>query len=301
MRLIFIFMLTNSFINAQDTLEYRNYIDYERRDPLATAKNTIITRDGNFLPDGLYCFTGYKKDFELLLKTNESVWSRADIKINGKSKLYLVGEIKDFIKVGVWTLKFKNNYSSKHNPIIPSEVWVENYLYAIGAKEARYKFFNNDMNCKIQSYSLGQRTLCRDAVNNVYFSETYAPLYFGETDVLSYERRVGCGYYVKYEEDKKKGRKNKRKTHSLLINDDVSIDARRQGDTIKTQFEVKIRQVPDIYVSLHITEVIRDNKLVYFNIDEQRNLPEKKENEFKGYNFYPEIMYNLAPCWELGR
>jgi len=54
-------------------------------------------------------------------------------------------------------------------------------------------------------------------------------------------------------------------------------------------------------VEINITEVIRNNKLVYFNIDEYRNLPEKAEERFKDYNFYPEIMYNLAPCWELGR
>lgn len=82
---IFFIITLVSFINAQDTLRYKDFIDYERRDHFAMVENTIITRDGDFLPNGLYCFEGDKKDFELLLNTISGEYLILLIKINCKA------------------------------------------------------------------------------------------------------------------------------------------------------------------------------------------------------------------------
>ena len=61
--LTIIFILTiNIFANAQDTLMYKDYIDYERNDHIARVKSTILTKTGDFLSDGNYCFKGNTED-----------------------------------------------------------------------------------------------------------------------------------------------------------------------------------------------------------------------------------------------
>ena len=290
-------MVISPFINAQDTLEYRSYIDYERRDHLAMTKNTIITRDGKFLADASYCFAGNKKDFDFLLKSNRTLRKKNDLIINNKSELYLIGEIKDSIKAGVWILVIKNTDIRDKRAIIDS-VRIENYLPIGGPKEARYRYYNTNMKCNIQPSNYYQDIRCRDSINNISFSEQNIS-YKERPDIGRYMRSVSCQYLA--EREKFVREREEWEKYKTVLKDYIYMSSKKEGDTIKTHFRVDTHLHNHIFVEINIIEVIRNDKLVYFNIEEYRNLPEKIKDEFKEYNFYPEIMYNLAPCWKLGR
>ena len=104
---IFLFLIVSNTLYAQDTLQYKNYIDYERNDHIARVKSTILTKSGDFLPDGVYTFKGNAEDFDLLLKTSQTTM-RKELNINDDDIFYLSGKIKDSIKVGDWYLKIKD-------------------------------------------------------------------------------------------------------------------------------------------------------------------------------------------------
>lgn len=292
---LFFIIIFVPLLTAQDTLMYKNYIDYERRDHFAVVKNTIITRDGSFLPNGSYCFRGNKKDFELLLKTSSAIWVHKNVKIDSKSELYLVGEIKDSIKVGIWKLIIKNK-DLEGNQNVMDSMQIENYLPIGGPKMDRYRYFNTNMQCEIQPPNYKQDIRCRDTLNRIYFSEHFAS-FKEEPDVGRYMRHVSCYYPVEKENYVRE--RDEWEKYEVVMNDMIRMDSWKKGDTIRTYLRADAFLQNHIFVDIKIIEVIRDNKLVYFNID--KDLPEKIEERFKDYNFYPEIMYNLTPCWELGR
>lgn len=275
----FLFLMgINSFIMAQDTLQYKNYIDYERNDHIARVKSTILTKTGDFLSDGNYCFKGNTEDFDLLLKTSQTTM-RKKLNINNDDIFYLSGKIKDSIKVGDWYLKVRDRPIIKEfsNTVDSIRVGSYNYVRSNYIADIRYFFYEN-MTC--YTTEITGSLNCIDSRGHSFY---YSP---SPNGYRTYRTNF-CGDY-KYE-----------------------INIFNRNDTITTHFRIDMEEyIPSKYtmergahlrdyIQITTVEVIKDNKLIKFSITREEDIKSDKFQKMTTYDFYPEFRYHLSKCWEL--
>jgi len=271
----FLFLIMCSFINAQDTLQYKNYIDYERNDHIARVKSTVLTKTGDFLPDGVYCFEGNAEDFDLLLKTSRPTM-RKKFNINDNDILYLTGRIKDSIKTGDWYIKNSNKpIISTLNHTIDS-IKIESYNYDLHKFSSPKYFFYENTICNTQEIT--NRLICTNSLGQSFN--------YGQGSNHSYRKNF-CNEY-KYE-----------------------VYTYNRNDTIITNFEIEMEEyIPSKYtggngtlikdnIHILIIEIVKNHKLVKFQIKREDNINADKYQKMKEYDFYPEFRYNFSKCWKL--
>lgn len=282
---LFVLLFFSQFVLAQDTLAYNNYIDYYRSGYFTpNIKSTILTRDGKFLADGDYCFTGNKKDFDLLFKTLRAT-SNKKYYLTKCSNISLIGTIKDSVKIGDWKIIIHNLEISENNKTVTDTIKLGTYNKT--PYPQRKNFFNGTNNCKSSMGPVYIEVSCseRDSIGSNFFSEqNYVYPIQSFDGIKVYTRRNSCEYISEDEGD-------------FIVREDTRVISIKKNDTLITSFDLRLDSKN--WMHLTFTEVIKEDKLVYFSIDEKYNVNNKVLEKLKNMDIYSEIMFNLSKCWEL--
>lgn len=317
-------ILFSNWAFSQETLPYSEYIDYYRQN----VKSTILDKEGVFLKNGKYKFSGSSKDFRFLL-SNILKYNLEDFKTS--DTFVYEGEIKDSVKVNVWRLIL--NRENKE-------------LDLVYRKEKETGLAGVDFNSKDNNYGLSNKM--------INLNQYYETGHLGFTDVggimLSHYNFRNNDYYItkteNYSDDNnkfitkfnvinkknnsiiysesslhranledKKMRLNEQKAF-FQINDSCSLEitTTEKIEKGKKKFNKSIWAYISFqetrkdklagdhiikgksqYVGVYATEWLRGNKLVSleFKYDNKEN-----KNDFTDFlrtNYYPFILYNKTP------
>lgn len=319
--IVLLIILASNVTEAQNALPYVDYIDYYREN----VKSTILFKEGNFLKDGKYKFTGSPNDFKFLL----SYVLRYNINdFKPSDTITYEGEIKDSLKVNIWHLIINRggksinliyhkdkestlegvDFSSSgnkyglENEIIRLNGYDKNgYLDFIrvgGVIVSHYDFGNVD-------YYITKDEYYTDSKNRFY--SNFNIINKNDSKIIYYET---LSHIIKVL-DKKKRFYNKESY--FQYNDSCSLEIKTEMMTLKDDRKInkyiyenidyteirKNKLTGDMvipgkskYIKINVTEAINGDKLVKLQFDFQNKEIKCPFTDFLKTNYYPIILYD---------
>ncbi len=255
-RYILIYILFFVFFNAnaqQKALLYKNYIDYYSEN----AKSTILTKDLKILKDGYYIFKGKKKYFTYLLK--DMLWMDNYVLeyIPESETLYLVGKIRNSVKVEQWTLLRKGKsglyevYPQLNSGIDYGEYGEILFIKTTWNKfKGKFKIYNHKNYVNFM-YKMNENT------NTTNYKDQGTLTYYKKNDTIKYTRSKVVVYktYVKEKQQSSENLNDYLKTEIVFSNSKESKNC--IGRKKKTYNEYR----------LIINEKYKDGKLIKMSME----------------------------------
>ncbi len=234
---ILFFVLFNASAQ-QKTLLYKNYIDYYSEN----AKSTILTKDLMFLKNGNYVFKGNGKDFNYLLNNvlhvKHSVIQKNTTNLD---TLFLVGKIKDSVKIGQWRLLKK--VKSKQSEIYPTFAVTINYHEngKIQFEKSKWnKFETNLLNDRIIIQNRKDYISFRFHKNLNWSNHEYRNeggwTYYKKSDTIRYFRDKQVVYKT-YEKEKHQSTSNL----NDYLNTTITFNNKKGGGSLETFIKEKFK------------------------------------------------------------